>query len=114
MLEEANDDIRRSLIEEVRRQEAARRPGQLIRAIDRLLFDLEDLNLLGVDRVPARLRERSSHLLEHVPEAEVEGLRVRQRVMPLMDVLFRAQELIFRKQNPRRQAKEEDDAEESA
>jgi hypothetical protein len=113
MLEEANDDIRRSLVEDVRRHRAERRSAQLIRAIDNLLFDLEDLNLKGVERVPVQLRNRSSHLLEHVPEAEAQGLRVRQRVVPLMDVLFRAQELIFRKQDPRRSV-EEDEAEESA
>jgi hypothetical protein len=74
----------------------------VVHAIDDLLFQLEDLNLQGVDRVPARLRERASKILEAVPGPEDEEFRIRYRVLPMMDVLFRAQEILFRLRDPRR------------
>jgi len=69
----------------------------LLKLIDRLIQDLEDLNLQGIDRVPATLRERAELLLDQVPgSGEDDALRVRYRVVPLMDVLYRAQEYIFK------------------
>ena len=84
-------------------------------AIDDLLFQLEDLNLRGSDRVPAVLRERAGQILDAVPgREEHENLRVRYRVVPMMDVLFRAQEVLFRLRDPRRALYEAEDEEEAA
>jgi hypothetical protein len=109
MLDEANREIRRRATPKRDRGEQL---GAVVRAIDGLLFALEDLNLRGVDRVPAPLRERASHLLELVPEreAEGEGFRVRYRVVPMMDVLFRAQELLFHAIDPNRPSEDEEEA----
>ncbi|HEY4026469.1 MAG TPA: hypothetical protein VGO86_08555 [Candidatus Dormibacteraeota bacterium] len=83
----------------------------MVHAIDDLLFQLEDLNLQGVDRVPATLRERAGQILDAVPtREEYESLRVRYRVVPMMDVLFRAQEVLFRLRDPRRATYEDEDA----
>lgn len=73
----------------------------LVRAIDDLLFALEDLNLQGIDRVPAPLRHRASKILHVVPDPR-EQIRVRYKVAPLIDVLFRAQELLFQLRDPGR------------
>lgn len=73
----------------------------LVRAIDDLLFALEDLNLQGIDRVPAPLRHRASKILHVVPDPD-EQMRVRYKVAPLIDVLFRAQELLFQLRDPDR------------
>jgi hypothetical protein len=115
MLEDANRDIQRLSQEDMRRRWRLQRLDRVVHAIDDLLFQLEDLNLQGVDRVPAVLRERASQILDAVPgREEYEVLRVRYRVVPMMDVLFRAQEVLFRLRDPLRAIYEAEDAEEDA
>lgn len=115
MLEDANRDIQRLAAEAIRRRLRQQQLNRVVRAIDDLLFQLEDLNLRGVDRVPATLRERASRILEVVPRREDnDTLRVRYRVVPMMDVLFRAQEVLFRLRDPRRAAHDEEGCEEAA
>jgi hypothetical protein len=102
MLADAKRDIDRLYLDAVvRRQRHACIRG-VVHAIDDLLFELEELNLGGVDRVPSRLRERAGQLLELVPDPEDPDFRVRHRVVPMMDVLFRAQEILFRLRDPSR------------
>jgi hypothetical protein len=111
MLEDANRDIRRLCEEDLRRRWRLQRFDRVVHAIDDLLFELEDLNLKGVDRVPATLRQRAGEILDAVPNREeYECLRVRYRVVPMMDVLFRAQEVLFRLRDPRRAVYEAEDA----
>jgi hypothetical protein len=74
----------------------------VVHAIDNLLFELEELNLEGVDRVPNRLRDRAGRLLNMVPEPDDPEFRVRHRVVPMMDVLFHAQEILFKLRDPAR------------
>jgi len=113
MLEDANRDIQRLCQEDLRRRWRQQQLDRVVHAIDDLLFQLEDLNLQGVDRVPATLRERAGQILEAVPNREeYECLRVRYRVVPMMDVLFRAQEVLFRLRDPRRSSYDEEDANE--
>jgi hypothetical protein len=111
MFDDANRAIRHADLA-ARKREEAERLASVVRAIDDLLFALEDLNLRGVDRVPANLRGRASHLLEQVPGTKVEDatLRIRYRVVALMDVLFRAQELIFQARDPNRPTDDEEEA----
>src|SRR5262249_32087367 len=98
---------------DLRRRWRQQQLDRVVHAIDDLLFQLEDLNLQGVDRVPATLRERAGHILDAVPSRQdYECLRVRYRVVPMMDVLFRAQEVLFRLRDPRRSVYEDADAEE--
>jgi hypothetical protein len=91
----------------------------IIRAIDELMFSLEELNLQGIDRVPAPLRERAGALIElalarPVPaEVRSDPFRIRYRVVPMMDVLFEVQDLVLRLRNPIR-ITDPDDQEESA
>ena len=96
MYEDANRAIWTAYERAARRQAEIKRFPSLIRAIDDLLFELEELNLSGVDRVPAVLRERTSEILSRVPVSDPEEIRVRFRVGAMMDTLFRAQELVFR------------------
>jgi hypothetical protein len=113
MLEDANRDIQRLCQEDLRRRWRQQQLDRVVHAIDDLLFQLEDLNLQGVDRVPATLRQRAGQILDAVPSREeYEVLRVRYRVVPMMDVLFRAQEVLFRLRDPRRATYDEEDAEE--
>jgi hypothetical protein len=115
MLEDANRDIQRLCQEDLRRRWRQQQLDRVVHAIDDLLFRLEDLNLHGVDRVPATLRERAGQILDAVPTRdEYESLRVRYRVVPMMDVLFRAQEVLFRLRDPRRAVYEDLDEEEAS
>jgi len=110
MLEDANRDIQRLTREAIRRRIRQEQLDRVVRAIDDLLFQLEDLNLQGVDRVPATLRQRAGRILEALPRRdESDGIRIRYRVVPMMDVLFRAQEMLFRLRDPRRADYEAED-----
>jgi len=112
LYEDANRAIWNAYQRAERRQADLKRFPSLIRAIDDLLFELEELNLNGVDRVPAVLRDRTSQVLSRVPVADPEEIRVRHRVGALMDTLFRAQELVFRAKNPSHPTLRGDDGEE--
>ena len=90
----------------------------IIRAIDELMFSLEELNLQGIDRVPARLRERAGEVIELVcakPPVETRNdpFRIRYRVVPMMDVLFDVQDVVLRLRHPMR-ISDPEDAQESA
>ena len=106
MIDQANRDIAAFARAEAERRFASRRHLDLVRAIDALLFQLEDLNLQGVDRVPAVLRRHAGRILETLPAPEsdeqAQALRLRYRVVPLMDVMFNAQEVLFRLRDPDR------------
>ena len=112
MYEDANRAIWNAYERAARRQAELKRFPALIHAIDDLLFELEELNLSGVDRVPAVLRERTSEILSLVPVDDPEEIRVRFRVSAMMDTLFRAQELVFRAKDPSRPPRSADDGEE--
>lgn len=114
MFDDANRAIRTAFSDAERRRADAIRLPSLVRAIDILLFDLEELNVAGVARVPARLREQAGNVLRLVPaqeEAEEEMLRVRYRTGALMNTLFNAQELIFQAMDPSRQRLSDHDEE---
>jgi hypothetical protein len=112
LYEDANRAIWNAYERAARRQADLMRFPALIRAIDDLLFELEELNLNGVDRVPAVLRDRTSQVLSLVPVTDPEEIRVRHRVGAMMDTLFRAQELVFRAKDPSRPPHHGDDGEE--
>ena len=109
MLADAKKDIDRLYRDAIARRRRKARIRGVVHAIDDLLFELEELNLEGVDRVPSRLRERAGQLLELVPDPEDPDFRVRHRVVPMMDVLFRAQEILFKLSDPSRLNYPDDD-----
>ena len=98
MFARANREMAASIAADARRRIEKGRLPVLMGAIDRLLNDLEELNLRAVDRVPPDLRRRSADLLEMLPDHG--ELQVRYRVVPMMDVLFHAQEMILRQVHP--------------
>ena len=114
LYEDANRAIWTAYERAASRQAELKRFPSLIRAIDDLLFELEELNLSGVDRVPAVLRERTTMILRLVPVSDPEEIRVRYRVGAMMDTLFRAQELVFRAKDPARPALATDGEERTA
>lgn len=112
MFKDANRAIWDSYRRAARQHAVRQRYPALIHAIDELLFELEELNLTGVDRVPSVLRERTSMILSLVPVDEGDEIRIRHRVTPMIDTLFRAQELVFRAKDPGRSAGSVGDEEE--
>lgn len=109
MIQNASRDIKRLREEGLRRRWEREHLSLIVHSIDDLLFHLEELNLQGVPRVPASLRERAAQILDLLP-GENEELRVRQRIGPMMDVLFRAQDVIFRLRDPHRPREDEEDS----
>ncbi len=100
LLAQTNAEIRDAERQSRKRKaedELVRRP---IFLIDRMVRDLEDLNLRGMKRVPlsyeARLRELDD-LLGRLPALAVsrETLKVKIGIAKLMDALFAVQEVLF-------------------
>ena len=107
MIDQTNLDIGRTAASEEFRHYPKRRRSYLLQAIDELLWELEELNLLGRDRVPARVRRESAALFVAIRGAG--ELEVRFRVPAMMEVLYRAQELVFKEVDPNYRGEEEDD-----
>ena len=110
MIDQTNHDISTSVLEDAGRRGERRRRSVLLRSIDGLLWELEELNLRGSDRVPARVRRQSEAIF-----ASISGgweLEARFRVPAMMDVLYLAQELIFKEMDPdyRGEADQEDES----
>jgi hypothetical protein len=119
LLADVNHEIEYSDRQRRAQRSENERLSVLIRAIDALMFSLEELNLQGIDRVPVRLRERAGALIELVLDRRApvdprnDPFRVRYRVVPMMDVLFELQDRILRQRNPIR-ATDPEDQQESA
>ena len=108
MLENAIREIDRGIAAGADRGRRERLLRELIRTIDGLLFELEELNLRGRDRVPSGLRERALQALLDVPGGG--ALEVRHRTIPLMEVLYEAQDQLFDLVIPDRPAAEAEEA----
>ena len=114
MIDRTNHDIRVTAGRDAHRRGAKRRRDAMLRTIDRLLWELEELNLRGRDRVPARVRRQSETIFGSIRGAT--ELEARYRVPAMMDVLYLAQELIFKEDNPeyRGEGEDEEEAQETA
>jgi hypothetical protein len=83
------------------RQDKVRRPIQLI---DRLLLELEEMNLKGMKRVPTSYEPRLEELLilvspiARMPD-QVANIKVKVGISKLMDALFAVEEALFSERN---------------
>lgn len=109
MIDRTNHDIRTSAGRDANRRGARRRRSVLLSSIDGLLWELEELNMRGRDRVPARVRRQSEAIFASIRGAG--ELEARFRVPAMMDVLYTAQELIFKETNPEYRGEGEDEDE---
>jgi len=79
------------------RQDEVRRPIQLI---DRLLQELEELNLRGMKRVPMAYESRLDEILrlvgpiQSIPD-QLANIKVKVGITKLMDALFAVEETLF-------------------
>jgi hypothetical protein len=83
------------------RQDQVRRPIQLI---DRLLLELEEMNLKGMKRVPISYEPRLEEILTLVsPIApmpdQIANIKVKVGIAKLMDALFAVEETLFSERN---------------
>jgi hypothetical protein len=83
------------------RQDKVRRPIQLI---DRLLQELEEMNLKGMKRVPTSYEARLDEILVQVgPIAtmpdQAANIKVKVGIGKLMDALFAVEEALFSERN---------------
>ena len=93
MISEAVRDIRTG--EHVGRVRTERR---LVHAIDRLLFELEECNLIGLRQPPAELQVRCLTTLSTVSGRREASRATTDDVVSLMDRLFAAQHELMRRQ----------------
>jgi hypothetical protein len=83
------------------RQDQVRRPIQLI---DRLLQELEEMNLKGMKRVPTSYDARLDEILTLVSPItampdQVANIKVKVGIAKLMDALFAVEEALFSERN---------------
>ncbi len=83
------------------RQDKVRRPVQLI---DRLLQELEEMNLKGMKRVPTAYESRLEEILILVSPItpmpdQVANIKVKVGISKLMDALFAVEEALFSERN---------------
>lgn len=107
MIDQTNHDIRSSARRDAGRRGERRRRSTLLRSIDGLLWELEELNLRGRDRVPARVRRQSEAIFASISGGS--ELEARYRVPAMMDVLYLAQELIFKETDPEYRGEADED-----
>jgi len=83
------------------RQDKVRRPVQLI---DRLLQELEEMNLKGMKRVPTSYESRLEEILilvgpiTSMPD-QAANIKVKVGISKLMDALFAVEEALFSERN---------------
>ena len=94
-------DAERQHRDQKARQDQVRRPIQLI---DRLLQELEEMNLKGMKRVPTSYEPRLDEILTLVTPItampdQVANIKVKVGISKLMDALFAVEETLFSERN---------------
>ncbi len=95
MLGSTSEVIWRARTAQVSRYAKRERIRYLIGWTDRLLEELEQLNLRGVERVPVDTRRSFARLVAQIPWESDSSVRVHHKVMAMMDVLFQLQQGLF-------------------
>ena len=100
MLAQTNFEIRQAERRHLERKVANEQLRRPIVLIDRLLHELEELNLKGQKRVPLTYEERLGELQTMVAglpntAAALDNLKVKIGIGKLMDALFVLQEALF-------------------
>ncbi len=100
MLAQTNVEIREAEQRHRERRAEDKRLRQPILMVDRMLYELEELNVRGMKRVPLSYEERLRTLILLVAEVPncgpaVENLKVKIGIGKLMDALFGLQEALF-------------------
>lgn len=86
----------------------------MLKATDRLLWRLEEMNRDGVKTVPKRVRDEIRGEVSAMPSAVRDALRESNAVQETLDSLFEVQERLFRWRYPDWHDWDPDEAPESA
>ena len=100
MIDQTNSRVeqqQRVLRREKRRRYAFQR---MLRATDRVLWRLEEMNRDGVRTVPKRVRVEIREVVGTMPIHVAEPLRDSAQVQDMLDGMFEIQERLFRWRNP--------------
>jgi hypothetical protein len=96
MYEPASQEIREANEAAERRRYEDRRTAALLAAIDSMLFELEELNLVGEEWVPPALAAGVTALSEEIGEGSMITAERPLSVNEVMDVLYEAEEALLR------------------
>ena len=94
MIEQTVEEQTRALFWH-RRKQLGSKPRNLMREADELLYWLEECLIQEVKLVPGWLLPRISHLINHTDRELQEELGRDRRPEQVMDVVFRAQEVLM-------------------
>ena len=84
------------LEEEIRRDNDRRYTFyRMLRATDRLLWRLEELNVAGIKRIPSDMRSRMKGSLAELPSFCMEAFRDSDSVQEVLDGIFAVQDALF-------------------
>ena len=72
----------------------------MLKATDRILWRLEEMNRDGIKTVPKRVRDEIRLEVEDMPDKVRDGLRDSGYVQDMLDSLFEVQERLFRWRYP--------------
>jgi len=100
MIDHTNSRIEQQ--QKVLRRENRRRYAfqRMLRATDRVLWRLEEMNRDGVRTVPKRVRVEIREVVRTMPDHVAEPLRDSGHVQDTLDSLFEVQERLFRWRYP--------------
>ena len=93
------------------RRETRRRYAfhRMLKATDRVLWRLEELNRDGIKMIPGDMRGRMRESLTELPNACMEVYRDSEQVQEVLDSVFEVQERLFRWRDPQRMPEEEEE-----
>ena len=111
MIDRTNERIG-ELQQEIERENSRRYAFQrMLRATDRVLWKLEEMNRDGIREAAADVRVEIKEAMDDLPKECTEVLRDTPSVQELLDSLFEVQERLFRWRHPDFAFEEESDAE---
>ena len=100
MIDETNLTIEQ-LKDEIRRENSRRYAFQrMLRATDRVLWQLEELNRDGVKTLQPGQRSEIREVLNELPQECLDIYRDTERVQEVLDSVFDVQECLFRNRFP--------------
>ncbi len=95
-------NLRIEQMEEEIRQDNARRYAfyHMLRATDRVLWRLEEMNRDGVKTIPEPVRAEIKETIQELPAECQDVLQDTERVQEVLDSVFEVQESLFRWRDP--------------
>ena len=107
MIDQTNTNIEQ-LEEEIARDNARRYAfHRMLKATDKVLWRLEEMNRDGVKTIPLDLRETIREELTEIPPAVSDVFRDTEVVQEVLDSIFEVQERLFRWKDPNHEEDEE-------